>query len=138
MALIDINLNPEKSELKWFGLLLLVFFGLLGGIIFWINSESAVPPILWSVGLSVCVIYYAVKPLRLTLYRVWMKLVFPLGWAISHLLFGIIYYLVLTPVGLLLRLFRYDPLRRRRDENAQTYWSEHGSETDPGKYFKQF
>jgi hypothetical protein len=138
MALIEVNLNPGKSELKWFGLLLLVFFGVLGGIVYWINSESAVPPILWSIGLAVCVIYYAIKPLRLPLYRAWMKLIFPLGWAISHLLFGFIYYLVLTPVGLLLRLFRYDPLRRRRDENVQTYWAERSSEKEPGRYFKQF
>lgn len=138
MALIEINLNPNKSELKWFGLLLLAFFGLLGGIIYWVNSESAVPPILWSVGLVVCIIYYSLKPLRLPLYRAWMKLISPLGWLFSHFLFGIIYYLLLTPIGLILRIFRHDPLRRRRDENAKTYWVEHSTETDPSRYFKQY
>lgn len=34
---------------------------------------------------------------------------------------GFVYYVIVTPIGLLTRLTR-DPMARRRDVNAQTYW----------------
>ncbi len=37
-------------------------------------------------------------------------------------LWAAVYYLVLTPVALLVRLVR-DPLHRRRDSRADTYWT---------------
>ena len=35
MAMISINLNPSRRELRWFGLLVLLFFGLIGGLVLW-------------------------------------------------------------------------------------------------------
>ncbi|WP_204840879.1 hypothetical protein [Saccharothrix algeriensis] len=37
------------------------------------------------------------------------------------LLLGALYFLVVTPIGLVARLVR-DPMARRWDENAQSYW----------------
>lgn len=138
MALIEINMNPSRTELKWFGLLLLAFFALIAGIVFWATSASKAPAVLLFIGAALCVVYYSLRPLRLPLYRLWMRMVFPIGWTLSHLLFGFIYYLTVTPVGLLLRLFGHDPLHRRRDPGAGTYWMEHRPNDDPASYFRQF
>ena len=50
-----------------------------------------------------------------------MFAVFPIGWVVSHLLLGVVYFLVLTPIGLTLRALGRDPLERRFDQSASSY-----------------
>jgi hypothetical protein len=138
MALIEINLNPSARDLKWFGVLALAFFIILGALAYSVGTAAGLAIILWSIGLAFFVVYYAVPPMRLVLYRGWLRLFQPIGWLISHALFGAIYYVVFTLIGFCLRVFRYDPMRRRRDPAAKTYWAEHGAETDSSRYFSQF
>ena len=63
-------------------------------------------------------------------------LTWPIGWVVSHVILAIVYYAVLTPIALLLRLFKYDPLTRRMDRGASTYWKP--VSTSPiERYFRQ-
>ena len=137
MALIKVNLNPSKQELKWFGLILLVFFALVGGIVLWTAMAPRAASAIVTFGAVLCVTYYAVAPVRLPMYLGWMRLVFPIGWALSHLLFGAIYFLILTPIGLTLRLTGRDPLRRHRPSNSVSFWTKRPA-ADPDRYFRQF
>jgi hypothetical protein len=137
MAIIEINLNPSKQELKWFGLILLVFFALVGGIVWGAATAPRVAGAIVALGAALCVAYYAVAPLRLPMYLGWMHLVFPIGWVMSHLLFGAIYYLILTPIGLTMRLIGHDALRRHRPSGAVSYWMKRPA-ADSDRYFRQF
>ena len=47
---------------------------------------------------------------------------FPIGWVVSHALMAAIYYLVITPMAVAMRLLGRDPLDRRFDRDATTYW----------------
>ena len=58
--------------------------------------------------------------------------------SVDDVLLGAIYYLLLTPIGLLMRLFRYDPMYRRFDRTAQTYWVERDTQRPKASYFKQY
>jgi len=49
-----------------------------------------------------------------------------------------VYYGVLTPIALLLRLRGHDPMRRRFDPDAKTYWQPHKPPTDRSRYFKRY
>jgi hypothetical protein len=137
MSLIEKNREPGPRELKWFGLLLALFFILIGALIGWQSGSRTVAVVLAAIGLGVATIYYAVPPLRRTIFLVWMALVYPIGWTISHLLLALTYYLVLTPIGLILRWVR-DPMQRSFDASAPTYWTEHDPASDPKRYFRQF
>jgi len=53
-------------------------------------------------------------------HRVWMRVAGVLGWVNSRILLSLLFFLVLTPYGLAMRLFR-DPLRRRGGP-ADSYW----------------
>jgi hypothetical protein len=48
------------------------------------------------------------------------------------------YFLVLTPIGWLLRRTGRDPLSLRRDVNRKTYWVDHETPADIRRYFRQF
>ncbi len=103
MALIEINKNPSRRELLWFGALFALFFGLIGGLIWWKLGAPLAASVLWSVAGGITLLYYALSPIRRTLYLGWMFLVFPIGWVVSHALLAFTYYLVVTPIGWLMR-----------------------------------
>ena len=138
MALIEINKNPSKRELAWFGLLFLIFFGIIGGLVYFSTRSLTVPGILWTAAGAVTVLYYLVPPIRLPLYLGWLYASYPIGWVISHVVLALVYYLVFTPIGLIMRLCGRDPMNRRLDKSAASYWTEHPMETDPARYFHQF
>jgi len=138
MAVIEINKNPSKKELAWFGVMFLVFFGLIGGLVWWRFEAQGAAYGLWGVAAAVTAVYYAVPSTRLPIYLGWLYAAFPIGWVISHLVMGFIYYLVLTPFALVFKLIGRDALERKVDKNAKTYWVEHRTGGDPQRYFKQF
>lgn len=55
-------------------------------------------------------------------YRMGLRVSLALGRVVAPLVLGAIFLLVLTPMGLLLRLLGKDLLRLRRDPGASTYW----------------
>lgn len=56
------------------------------------------------------------------LNRLWIKLGVFLGKVVSPIALGIVFYGVLTPTGMLMRLVGKDPLRLKRDAAARSYW----------------
>ncbi len=64
-----------------------------------------------------------VRPALLApLNRLWLKLGLLLNKAVSPVALAILFYLVVTPTGLVMRAFGKDPLRLRRDPAAASYW----------------
>lgn len=72
------------------------------------------------------------------LFKLWASMFLPLGWTVSHLILAVIYYIVLSPIGWVMRLLGRDPLQRRFDPSAQSYWIERDSPSNPERYFQQF
>ena len=64
---------------------------------------------------------YAPRLVR-SIFVGWMILAFPIGWVISHLTLGILYYLLFTPVAIAFRIAKRDRLVLRRQPEAQSYW----------------
>jgi Saxitoxin biosynthesis operon protein SxtJ len=71
------------------------------------------------------------------LYTAWMLTVLPLGWMLSHLLLAVVYYAVITPIGVGLRLIGRDLLALRADPKAKTYWHERTPSGDDRRYMRQ-
>ena len=72
------------------------------------------------------------------IYVAWMTLAMPIGWVVSHLLLLFVFYLVVTPIGLAMRLIGYDPLTRQLDRSAKSYWTPHDPSGEAARYFKQY
>ena len=82
------------------------------------------PPRWWAAGIAVGLAVVAVvRPSILApLNRLWMRFGLLLGKIVSPIALGIVYYLVLTPVGILLRIQGKDPLRLKPDKDKTSYW----------------
>ena len=77
---------------------------------------------LWTIFVSFPSIFLAIiKPSILFYpYKGWMALGYLLGWVNSRIIFGIVFFLVIFPIGVVMRLFNYDPLRLKKN-NANSY-----------------
>jgi len=135
--MIEINRNPSKRELAWFGLLCLGFFGLIGLSALHKTHSLHSAVVIWSVAAVGVAIYYAVPPLRRPIYLGWMYAAYPIGWVISHVLLAVAFFSVFAPIGILMRVISRDPLARKFDRSASTYWMPHDPGTDPDRYFRQ-
>ena len=137
MGLIDINTNPSRRELRFFGLALPIVFGVIGGVIFTVTESLAVAQVVWAVAGIVTLAFALIRPLRVPIYLGWTTLTFPIGWAVSHLLMLVTYYGVIAPVGLTMRLLGRDPLNRRFDRSETIYFVPH-KPAETSRYFRQF
>ena len=138
MAVLEINRHPSAGELRWFGVLLAVFVALAGGLVYWRLEAPATARMIWTGGAALTAIYAAAPPLRRWILLGWLYAVFPIGWTLSHLVLAATYYLVVTPIGMLLRLVDGDPLDRGPDRSAASYWTARRPVRDVRRYFRQF
>ncbi len=139
MALIEIKRDPTKREIRQFALLWLpAFCFLIGG---WLGYRLAAWPA--ALGLAGCgassIVVGILRPRWMrSVFVGWMWAAFPIGWTVSHLLMGAIYYLAITPIGWIIRLSGRDPLARRFDRKSETYWTPRAEDVEPSRYFRQF
>ena len=136
--MIDMTRKPKPQDLRWFGAIMLVFFSALSAVARFKLHAPAVAATLVGVGTALAVVYYLIKPLRVPLYLAWMRIFFPLGWIVSHTIVAVIYYLVVTPIGVAMRVVGRDPMRRRFLRDAKTYWTPTRREASLSQYFRQY
>jgi hypothetical protein len=83
-------------------------------------------------GIVLFVLSRIAYPLMKPIHIAWMTLAFALGWFNTRLLLGIFFFLILTPIGVLLRLFGRDLLDQKIDRQATSYWKKRDlSKFDP-------
>jgi len=63
-------------------------------------------------------------------------LTYPIGWVVSHVLLGSIFYLLFLPIGLVLRMTGHDPLQRKPPVGS-SLWKTPVGKTDPASYLRQ-
>ena len=138
MALIDINQDPTPRELKIFGVLFAAFFALVGGLVWWQSGSRTAGLIVWAAAGLVLLVFVLVAPTRRPIYLAWSYVLYPVGYLVTLVLMGVVYYLVITPTGLLLRLFGRDPLSRKFLPGAASYWIRRKEDANLDRYFRQF
>jgi hypothetical protein len=101
-----------------FGILFFIFF-LIIGFYPLISNE---PIRIWSVIVSlVFLIITIIKPNLFTfLNKLWVKFGFLLGKIISPIVMGLVFFFVVAPIGILVRIFKKDFLGLKR--GASSYW----------------
>jgi Saxitoxin biosynthesis operon protein SxtJ len=135
--MIEINKNPKAKELSQFGIIWLPALLLL--LVWMITSRLETR--LWTILLSVMAIVSmglgVLRPLILKPVFVGLQyLTWPIGMVVSYVLLAIVFYLLITPLGLLLRLFGYDPVDKRM--RIGSMWHVREPVIEQASYFRQF
>jgi ABC-type uncharacterized transport system permease subunit len=98
-----------------------------------------------AVALATLAIYYLLPVTQRPIIQLWRFVTFPIAFVVGHALLAGIYFLILTPIGLTLRLLGRDELdirARGRFEGTNTegesFWEARPRERDPEDYFRQY
>jgi len=135
--MIEIDWNPTRRFLRQFAALFVLFFWTIGAWRYWGKDQATVGIVLAAIG-CLGIVGYFLTPMMRVIYVTWMTVLFPVGWVVSHVVLSLVFFLVLTPVGVIMRLFGYDPMRKRFDRSAESYWRRRDGNRDVSRYFRQF
>ena len=138
MAIVEINWNPTRKDLRVFAVLQLVFFTVVAAIVYHKRGSVALPAGIGVVSAALAVIGCVAPRLVRPVYIAWMLAVAPIGWLVSHVVLALAYFVVFTPVAWIMRLCGKDPLQRRFDPQAGSYWITRTADADTDRYFRQY
>ncbi len=136
--MITINRNPTDRDLRLFAALGAV---LLLGLSLWLHLSRQ------SLTASAALRFVAIALVLVALIRPgwlrpiyvgWMLALYPLGWVIGHLFLAVVYFGVLTPIGLMLRVVGHDPLQLHVDPACRTMWQPRKTQRQNSDYFRQY
>ena len=133
----DVTKAPPERMLRQFAGLFLIVFGGLAAWRFWHGQTGLWTDIL-AVGAVLVGVSGLIRPsLVRPIYTGWMIVAFPIGWTVSHIALGAVFYVVFTFVGVLFRIMGRDVLQLRRGAGA-SYWMPKGTARSGDEYLRQF
>jgi Saxitoxin biosynthesis operon protein SxtJ len=145
--MVEINFRPDERTLRHFGWIALGGFGLLalcawnGWLVFrhglgaWRETVSFV---LAALGVSSALFSLVLPRANAALFVGLSLLAFPIGFVLSYVIMATLFYVVIAPVGFVMRRFGLDPMDRRFLREAPTYWRDARPPRAKADYFKQF
>jgi len=130
--------TPSDRLLRQFAGIWVVFFGVIAA---W--QELHHHRHVLAIGLGVLAL--TVGPLGLACPRTirpvfigWTALVYPIGWTVSRIVLGAIFYGLFTPVAWVFRMTGRDALKLKPQPHAATYWLSKPRAIDKARYLRQF
>ncbi len=130
--------EPSGRDLTILALLFLVIPGLIGlYTLLWKGSAAGY---IWIIVGALLCLTRLIPSLFRNIYSLWLGFSVVLGYFVSRLLLTIIFFLVITPTGLIMRLVGKDPMERKWAPDAATYWKQRDQNADSSleRYEKQF
>jgi hypothetical protein len=147
MAAFKLNLKPTPRELRQFGFIALAAFGLLGALLYWQvlplarhlgGAAGTVAWVLWVVGLASAALSLVAPRANWPLYAGLMVIAYPIGWVLSHVILGLVFFGLITPLGLIFRLMGRDALHLRSNPRTGSYWVPARRTESLESYFRQY
>jgi len=139
MAIIEVNWNPSRKDLRVFGIAALI----ATVIVAYLLRLRKDLPLQWALAIVAFGVIVFVgsmvlpKPTKV-IYVVMVSLALPIGLVISTVLMTAFYYLLLTPLGLFFRLVGRDELDLKFDRSRGSYWVKRRPPKSLKRYFNQF
>lgn len=120
------KLDLTKNNLKKFGTIMGIVFLTITLFIF-IKHKHLI--LFTSLITSIFfIVAFFIPTLLKPAYIFWMKLAVVLSWINTRIILIIIFYLIFTPIGLIMKLFKVDLLDRKLDKSIDSYWKERKKE----------
>jgi hypothetical protein len=118
-------MNDQKKltikELREFGFLTGGIIAGLFGLILPLIKGHSLPMIPWIIAISLAGFALFLPKSLDPVYRIWMKIGLALGWVNSRIILSIVFFIILTPMALIMKLLKRDTMARSFDFQAETY-----------------
>jgi hypothetical protein len=139
--MIKIDLDPAPRILRQFSWIALFAFALLGLVLHWnFGLPWTWVGVLAGFGVLTfaCGILLGFLPVPRAVFVGLSIVAIPIGFVLSWVLVGLVYYVLFTLFALAFRLMGRDALRRRLDPEAGSYWLDRGAPRPAASYFKLY
>ena len=139
MSLIEIDWDPKSKQLQNFGKIALAASVVISLLLYLFKGVAIQwSLIIFAVGCIIFIISMISIKLTKMIYLGMILLTMPIGWVISFILMAAFYFLLLAPLGFIFRLMGRDPLCRKFDPTAKSYWLSRQTPKGLEQYFHQF
>ena len=130
------NITYSNRDIRSFSITMGIILFIISGLLMYYNKEiyqviGIIALVFIGLGLIIPVV---LKPF----YFVWMTFAAILGWVMTRVILSLVFYLIITPIGLLTRLLGEDFLALKKIE-SDSYWNYRDSSEELNQnYEKQF
>ena len=114
------NIKSTRKDLRGFGLTIGVILAILGGIALWRGKN--VYPYFLAFGSFFIILGLAAPQVLKIPQKIWMGFAVVMGFFMSRVVLTVLFYAVITPIGILTRMLKKDILDERIDKRAVSYW----------------
>jgi hypothetical protein len=141
--MLKMNFKPDPKALRQFAWVAIVGLPLVAGLVLRLCGVFSWthPVFLAAVGLGVAqavLFQIGVQAVTRATFVGLMVVAAPIGFVLSHVLMAVVYFLLITPMGLVFRLIGRDAIGRKWDAKAATYWHVRGAVRPKASYFKLY
>ena len=114
-------MSRHRQSDRAFGFMFAIVFALLTGIVWFVSGVVNIELIIASAIFTVIALVWPI--FLLPLNRLWQKLIRALGFITNHLVLGLFLYVVITPIGLMMRISGRNPMVSKFQPTAKTYFT---------------
>lgn len=134
----EVDIAPSLRKLRQFAAIWLLFFGTLAVWQGFVRNHAIAAIVLGMLAVTVGPLGL-IRPRAIRwVYVGWTIATFPIGWVISNVILGVMFYGIFAPVAVLFRVLGRDVLARRRPPRMDTFWTPKPSARDARDYLRQF
>jgi len=123
------HIDSTKKELRKFGISVGLVFFIIGLLFQFVWDSQFTFYVLSGIGLFLILFGIVLPKVLLPLHKVWMTLALILGFIMTRVILSILFYIIVTLVGMIAKIFRKDFLDKRIDKNKKSYWHERETST---------
>ena len=131
------NIKESDKDLKKFGLTVGIILLIIAAILFWKQKPSFL--YFFPVGLFLVLAGLLTPALLRPLNKGWMIFSILLGWVMTRVILSVLYYIILTPIGIIAKISGKHFLDLKIDKSKLSYWEiRNKAEINPANYERQF
>ncbi len=127
-------IKSGRNELRKFGLTVGIGLIILSGLIYLAHHRFNAL-LLWQIPAAAILAALLVPQLLLPFQKIWMGISIILGFVMTRIILGILFYLILTPIGQISKLAGNDLLNRKQDPAAESYWNRRKKSAEQNESF---
>ncbi|NBR86875.1 MAG: hypothetical protein EB141_03320 [Verrucomicrobia bacterium] len=140
----EVNWHPDTAARRVFAKSLMIGLpcvAVLFAVLRWLKTgawDSSSIAVYGGAGFSVGALFYALPGFALPCYVVCYGLACCIGFVVSNVAMALIYFGLVTGIGLLKRLGGNQPIRKLPDRQAKSYWLDAPPPSNSRRYFSQY
>jgi hypothetical protein len=140
----EVNWNPDVAERRKFARSLVIGFPCIAVLLIlasWLKTGAwKIEPALMigGAGLAIGLLLLALPAIARPFYFIWYGLACVMGLVVGNILLAVVFYILITGVGLASRIAGKGSISKTSDKQATSYWKDAKPVGDPQRYYRQF